>query len=144
MNYGDGHSLSTGYDNRLRPTTWNVSNVLGYNYAYDYFGEHTGRVTYAQSIYDSTLDRSYEYDLADRLAYSHSGAEARAHAYSGQWGTLDGPYSQGYNYDVWGNVTHKFGWGGEVHGDGVQNNGDIYYNYTGNRRNSFAYDAAGN
>jgi hypothetical protein len=42
------------------------------------------------------------------------------------------------------NVTHKYGWGGEVHGDGPQNNGEIWYSYAGNRRSGFAYDAAGN
>ena len=35
INYANGRSLSTAYDNRLRPTTWNVANVLGYNYNYD-------------------------------------------------------------------------------------------------------------
>jgi len=44
MSYGNGRTLSTVYDVRLRPTTWNVSNVLGYNYNYDYLGEHTGRI----------------------------------------------------------------------------------------------------
>src|SRR5438034_11805786 len=48
------------------------------DYNYDYLNEHTGRVSYAQSIYDSTLDRSYEYDHVGRLVISHSGAEARA------------------------------------------------------------------
>ena len=147
MNYGDGHSLSTGYDNRLRATTWNVSGVLGYNYTYNdtYLHESTGRVTYAQNIYDSTLDRSYEYDHVGRLAISHSGTEARAHVFDGNlWGTMDGPYSQGYDYDVWGNVTHKYGWGGEVQGGGAGQSSDIYYSYTGNRRNGFGYDAAGN
>jgi len=150
MNYGDGKSLSTAYDNRMRPTKWDVSNVLGYNYNYDYLNEHTGRVTYAGSIYDATLDRSYEYDNVGRLAISHSGAEARAHAINGQWGTMDGPYSQGYDYDVWGNVTHKYGWGGEVQGGTAGQTSDIYYNYTNNnndtnnQRNGFSYDAAGN
>ena len=116
MNYANGRSLSTAYDMRLRPTTWNVGNVLGYNYNYDYFNEKTGRVSYAQNIQDPTLDRSYEYDHLGRLAISHSGAEARAHAYSGQWGTTDGPFSQGYDYDVWGNMTRRYGWGGEVQG----------------------------
>ena len=64
-------------------------------------------MSYAQNIQDGTLDRSYEYDQVGRLAISHTGAEARAAAYSGQRGTQDGPYSQGYEYDVWGNVTHK-------------------------------------
>src|SRR5947207_920222 len=144
MNYGDGKSLATTYDTRLRPTQWNVAGVLGYNYNYDYFNEHTGRVSYAQNIQDGSLDRSYEYDQAGRLVISHSGAEARAHAYSGQWGTMDGPYSQGYDYDVWGNVTHKYGWGGEVQGGGAGQSSDITYSYTGNRRNGLGYDAAGN
>src|SRR2546430_1155471 len=40
-------------------------------------------------------------------------------------------------------MTHRYGWGGEVHGNGVQNDGNIYYSYTGNRRNNTT-DAAGN
>jgi YD repeat-containing protein len=104
--YGNNLTLSTAYDGRLRPTTRNVSNVLGYNYYYyDYYNERTGRLTYAQSIYDSTLDRSYQYDQVGGLVISHSGAEARASAYSGQWGIMDGPYSQGYDYDKFGNMT---------------------------------------
>jgi RHS repeat-associated protein len=144
MSYNDGKALTTAYDNRLRPTTWNVAGVLGYNYNYDKLNEHTGRVTYAQSIQDGTLDRSYEYDQVGRLAISHAGAEARAHVGSGSWGTQDGPYSQGYDYDVWGNVTHKYGWGGEVQGGSPSASTDITYAYTGNRRNGFSYDAAGN
>ena len=35
MSYGDGKSLSALYDNRMRPTRWDVSTVLGYNYNYD-------------------------------------------------------------------------------------------------------------
>jgi hypothetical protein len=58
--------------------------------------------------------------------------------------TADGPYSQGYEYDVWGNVTHKYGWGGEVQGGSPRSSTDIYSSYTGNRRNGFSYDAAGN
>ncbi|MGH9931918.1 MAG: hypothetical protein ACREA9_22185, partial [Pyrinomonadaceae bacterium] len=47
-NYGDGKALSTSYDNRLRPTTWNVWGVLGYNYNYDYLNEHGPRDLYAE------------------------------------------------------------------------------------------------
>ena len=121
--------------------------MLGYNYTYNdtYLHESTGRVSYAQNIYDATLDRSYEYDHLGRLAISHTGTEARAHVFDGNlWGTMDGPYSQGYDYDVWGNVTHKYGWGGEVQGGSAGQSSDIYYSYLGNRRNGFGYDAAGN
>lgn len=159
MNYGDGRSLATSYDRRLRPTKWDVAGVLGYKYYYYDFSEHTGRVTFAQDITGqnpaldrtqtaSSLDRSYEYDNVGRLAISHAGNEARAHAWTGQWTTPDGNYSQGYDYDVWGNVTHRYGWGGEVLG----NSADLYYTYaTGangvvnNRRaGNFTYDNAGN
>jgi RHS repeat-associated protein len=145
MSFSNGHTLSTAYDNRMRPTTWNVSGVLGYNYNYNYLNEKTGRVSYAQSIYDSREDRSYEYDNVGRLAISHSGAEARAHVGLGPWGTMDGPYSQGYDYDVWGNVTHRYGWGGEVQGGTAGQSSDHYYYYANNRRtdNGFTYDSAG-
>ena len=59
----------------MRPSSWNVSNVLGYNYSYL---EHTDRVNYARNVYDGTLDRSYEYDQVGALVFAHSGAEARA------------------------------------------------------------------
>jgi len=168
MSYGDATSLLTGYDQRLRVTKWDVSGVLGYKYYYDDFNEHTGRVTFAQNITPSTaglgrsqtassLDRSYEYDQVGRLVISHAGAEARAHAFSGQWGVWDGSYSQGYDYDAWGNVTHRYGWGGEVLGGAPPNlqtpptSADLYYTYaTGtngvvnNRRAGFTYDNTGN
>jgi hypothetical protein len=144
----------------MRPTTWNVPYVLGYNYNYDYFNEHTGRVSYAQNIStnlgpDPSLDRSYEYDQVGRLVISHSGAEARAAAWTGQWGTMDGPYSQGYVYDQWGNMTQRYGWGGEVHGTTAGNTNYLNYYYQtssggpnngqyNNQRSEFGYDAAGN
>lgn len=164
MSYSNAKTLSTSYDRRMRATKWDVSGVLGFKYYYDDFNERTGRVTFAQSIDQSTahldraqtassLDRSYEYDHLGRLIISHTGAEARAHAFSGQWGTMDGAYSHGYEYDQWGNMTHRFGWGGEVQGGGAGQSSDIFYTYaTGsngvvnNRRSDhgFTYDAAGN
>jgi RHS repeat-associated protein len=91
----------------MRPTSWNVSNVLGYNYSYL---EHTDKVNYARAVYDSTLDRSYEYDQVGALVFAHSGAEARAaFGIDGQqWGTSDGPYSHMYDYDKQGNMTRRY------------------------------------
>ena len=145
MNYGNGRSLSMTYDNRLRMTRWNCGTTLDYKYFYDYLNEHTGRVTYAQNMNDGRLDRSYEYDHVGRLAFAHSGAEARAHAFSGQWGTMDGPYSLGFAYDVWGNMTQRFGWDGEVQGGSAGQTSFINYSYnSSNRRTGFGYDPAGN
>ena len=50
--YGDNRALSVSYDSRLRPTDWNIPNVMSWNYFYDYFNENTGRVTYAQNMND--------------------------------------------------------------------------------------------
>jgi RHS repeat-associated protein len=57
----------------------------------------------------------------------------------------DGPYSQGYDFDAWGNVTRRYGWGGEVQGGSAGNNGpDVNRPATNNKVNGFSYDAAGN
>jgi hypothetical protein len=82
---------------------------MGWNYAYNYFNENSGRVTYAQNLYDSTLDRSYDYDHVGRLVSSHSGQEARWHIGIAPWG-MDGPYSQDRGYDQFGDAVHRVGW----------------------------------
>jgi RHS repeat-associated protein len=157
MNFseGAGRTLYTSYDNRMRLTKWDVSGVLGYKYYYNDFNEHAGRVTYAQSVNASNAgldrsqtsspeDRSYEYDHVGRLTYAHSGAEAKAHAIGGPWGIMDGPYSLGFEYDSLSNMTHRYGWGGEVQGGSAGQSSDLYYTHTNNRRNGFSYDNAGN
>ncbi len=136
MAYNNGRTLALQYNNRLMPTQWNVSGVLGWNYAYQYFGENTGRVMYAQNINDGTLDRSYDYDHVGRLAVSHTGGEARSHMGIGPGGVVDGPYSQRYYYDKWGNITQREGWGGD--------NPNFTATYANNKRVGLTYDAAGN
>ena len=112
MNYNNGRTLSLQCDNRMRVTQWNVSGgVMGWNYAYNYFGENTGRLTYAQNMNDATLDRSYDYDNVRRLLEARTGSEARAHLI-GQGSTPDGPYAQSYRYDQMGNMWYRVGWGG--------------------------------
>jgi RHS repeat-associated protein len=143
--YGNGRSLGVTYDKRLRLDSWLVAGVAGWKYSYGDFGENTGRVTYAQNLYDSvanaadpTLDRSYDYDSVGRLLNSYTGTEAKAHTGrpGGAWGVHDGPYSQAYLKDSWGNVTQKMGRAGDPD--------QFTAAYTNNRRNGFSYDAAGN
>lgn len=134
--YGNSRQLSVSYDLRMRPVRWDVAGVMGSEYRYDYFNERTGRVTFARNLYDSTLDRSYEYDQVGRLTWAFTGAEARAHAYTGQWGTKDGPYAHAYFYDQHGNITQRLGDGGW--------NASYSMSFTNNRRNDMTYDASGN
>ena len=136
MGYNNGRTLSVQYDNRMRPTQWNIPSVMGWNYAYNYFSENSGRLMYAQNINDASLDRSYDYDQVGRLIASRSGAEARSHAGLGSGGIVSGPYAQRYSYDVWGNITSREGWGGE--------NPVFTATYTNNKRTGLIYDAAGN
>lgn len=100
-----------------------------------HLSENTGRLMYAQNINDGTLDRSYDYDQAGRLVAAYSGAEARAHMNIGPSGVVDGPYAQRYNYDVWGNITSREGWGGD--------NANFIATYTNNKRNGLTYGPAG-
>ena len=111
MNYANGKTLSLSYDNRMRMTQWNVPGVMGWNYAYNYFGENTGRVTFAQNLYDGTLDRSYDYDALGRMWASHSGKEARWHIGVEGYTGADGPYAENYSFDQLGNMTWRNGWG---------------------------------
>ncbi len=135
MAYNNGRTLSVQYDNRMRPTQWNIPGVMGWNYSYQYFNENSGRLMYAQNINDGTLDRSYDYDHVGRLLASHSGGEARAHMGIGPNGVVDGPYAQRYYYDVWGNITSREGWGGD--------NANFTATYTNNKRNGLTYGPAG-
>ena len=145
VSYGNTRALLLSYNNRMFLTQWNVPGVLAYGYHYDYYGENnTGRVTFADNLYngasrDATLDRSWYYEDMGRFGVGYTGSEARATIGTDTWGHPDGPYAQGYGYDVWGNRTHEEGWGG-IYGSYTNGNPT----YTSNRRNGGTYDLAGN
>ena len=134
MNYSNGKILSLQYDNRLRLTSWSIPSVLRMQYLYE--GTNGGRVEFARNQDDETLDRYFGYDQVGRLTVSRSGNEARL-AIGEQVPLLyNGPYSQGYQYDQWGNITARDGWGGD--------NPVFTATYTNNKRIGLTYDAAGN
>jgi len=134
MAYNNGRTLSMQYDNRLRLTQWSIPSVLRMQYSY--LWEQSGRLEFARNLDDETLDRWYGYDQVGRLAGSHSGNEARL-AIGEQVPLLyNGPYSHGYQYDKWGNITDRDGWGGE--------NPSFTATYVNNKRVGLTYDAAGN
>lgn len=69
-----------------------------------------------------------------RLVQAYTGKEA-----NGIWGSPDGPYAQSFGYDVWGNRTHREGWGG-IYGS-YTNDSPTFAN---NKQSGLTYDAAGN
>jgi YD repeat-containing protein len=138
ITYGNTKSLSMEYDSRMRLSKWDMPNVLGYTYDYSNNGENsTGRVTFAHSLYDNTLDRAWHYDQVGRLDQAYSGSEARAFIGTEPWGNQTGPYAQNYQYDQLGNMTHRVGWGGWM---GSVNN-EAYLSYTNNRLNGLGVNA---
>ena len=122
--------------------------MLGWDYCYDKLYEDSYRMTYAKntsnldqngvSTSDPTLDRSFEYDHLGRLKYSHSGVEARMHAFNQpNDGGGYGSSAHHYHYDVWGNLTSRIGWGGA--------NASYTASFNNkNQRAGLSYDAAGN
>ncbi len=150
INYGNGKQLSLSYNNRMMLTQWNVPGVLGYSYSYNnYLENNTGRVTFATNLTngasaDATLDRSWYYDHVGRLDVAYTGSEARATIGTDTWGHPDGPYAHDYNYDVWGNLTSRAGWGGwNAQYTATFNNKNQMLTNSGNSF-GFTYDAAGN
>jgi hypothetical protein len=134
INYANGRTLSIQYDNRRRPTSWSIPGVLRLQYGHGW--ENTDRVEFVRNQDDETLDRWFTYDHVGRLVISRSGNEARL-AFGEQVPLLyNGPYSQGYSYDKWGNLTSRDGWGGD--------NASFTATYTNNKRDGLTYDAAGN
>jgi len=134
IGYNNGRTLSLQYDNRMRLTEWSTPNVL--RMQYNYIWEQSGRVDFARNLDDETLDRYFGYDHVGRLTVSRSGNEARL-AIGEQVPLLyNGPYSQGYFYDQYGNLTGRNGWGGANPAYGA--------GYTNNKMNTMVYDAAGN
>jgi hypothetical protein len=78
---------------------------------YSYLWEQSGRLEFARNLDDETLDRWVAYDSVGRLTNTRSGNEARL-AIGEQVPLLyNGPYSHGIQYDKWGNMTYREGWG---------------------------------
>lgn len=88
MSYSNAKTLSVGYDNRMRVTSWNVPGALGWNYAYNYFGENTGRATFAGNLTSGHTNNRHgvAYDAAGNLvdgtwytfSYDATGQQTRA------------------------------------------------------------------
>jgi RHS repeat-associated protein len=134
MSYANGRTLSVGYDNRMRPTSWSIPSVLRLQYSYTW--EQSGRVEFVRNQDDETLDRWFAYDSVGRLIVSRSGNEARLAIGESVPLLYNGPYSHGYQYDQFGNMTYREGWGGD--------NPSYTVSYTNNKRAGLTYDAAGN
>ncbi len=116
INYSTGNALALEFDANLRLTKWDVAGAsFGWEYKYATPGlqEKTGRVAFADNLYDATLDRSYEYDHVGRLVEAQTGNYANGHAgYTAMpTGTPTGPYAGAYTYDKFGNMTDRDGWG---------------------------------
>ena len=134
MAYNNGRTLSMQYDNRMRLKEWSIPSVM--RRQYDYTWERDGRVGFVRNLDDETLDRYYGYDHVGRLTVSRSGSEARIAIGDQVPLAYDGPYSHGYQYDKFGNITYREGWGGT--------NPTYGASFANNKMVGNTYDASGN
>jgi YD repeat-containing protein len=96
--YGNNRTLSVNYDQRLRPSHYEVSGVMALDY--QYYAD--GRLNFADDLTNSVFDRSYQYDQGGRMTTALSGAESR-----GEPATNNRPYNQSVGYDVWDNMPSR-------------------------------------
>lgn len=139
--YGNGRVLTQSYDERMQLSHFEIAGQtaqgapVAMKSSYEYYAD--GRIKFMDDELDDRFDRAYEYDLAARLKKGLSGPEARLYAGKPVGDETQGPYSQVYTHDVWGNLTGKTGqhW-----------SKDQFFTatYTNNRREGWGYDASGN
>jgi YD repeat-containing protein len=108
MDFGNGLSLSYGYNARWMVTSYAVGTFAGANYQY----YSDGKVKFADVLtfdWDEIKDRAYSYDFSGRLAEAYTGAEARDVRDNTTGATPDGSYRRTYAYDQWDNMTSDSG-----------------------------------
>jgi len=129
ISYGNGKTLSMGYNSRLMPTSYSIPGAI--SKSYQYYAD--GHMDYSQDLGDARYDWKNQYDQVASLTVALSGAEARGLA-----ATDERPYNQTYQHDAWGNMTNRIGkqW--------ARPEGSEPATYTDNRRNGWNYDASGN
>lgn len=101
-------------------------NVVSQNFDYD----ADRRVHFIHNLLDSNFDRIYSYDHAGRLTYASTGGSAR-----NDYGST--PYSESFQYDVWGNTTQRqtSSWDQQFFSE--------WSIYNNNRNINWSYDADG-
>lgn len=158
LTYGNGHVLTTDYNNRMQTTRFQIKSSVGtvlMGMEYQYTSQaannqnNDGRVKYARDLMQGQLDRFYKYDHAGRLSQGLTGFEARYMRDYGQenWSNIDGPYWQVYGYDVWDNLNTRVwrGWESYPADPGRFNPVREYYlaSYVDGRNTAWQYDAEG-
>jgi YD repeat-containing protein len=133
MSYGNGLSMSIGYDARLRSTSYVVPGIISKSYDYD----ADSRLHFSHDALNAKFDRSYAYDHVGRITQALSGAEARLE------GTTNlRPYKQTFQYDAFNHLTGRpinevwSGTGGAF--------SPLSQSYQNERNTAWEYDAAGN
>jgi YD repeat-containing protein len=107
VNFGNGTTQQTSFNQRLLPTNSSLSNVLGFtpiSWSYDYYSD--GRQRHAYDGVDNRFDRLVEFDHIGRIKEAYSGREARGLPATNP---ADSPYRQSFQYNAFGDRTQKSG-----------------------------------
>jgi YD repeat-containing protein len=133
------HTVSVGYDERLRVHTYEIdfvgpSHITNGN-EFQYYDD--GKIKYSREYNSSSPDRAYAYDAAGHLTQALTGAEARGEAVTNIHQRDLIPFRHDYQFDVWGNMKNASGWHWS---HSIPANVSTYVN---NRNQAFTYDAEG-
>jgi|GEM_PF-1178544 len=144
MTYGNNFTLAVSYNSRLQETEYEVggrtspygpSTVMKMQFSY----YADGMLKYAHDTLDDRYDRAYSYDRIGMMQEAYTGSESRDYINGTNSGTPTGPYRQTYQYDIFGNLTHRDNrfW---------SQNDAVNASYANARRQdpAFHYDAEGN
>jgi YD repeat-containing protein len=131
FDFGNGAHQHLTFNSRLQTTSMSLSNgSISANWTFDYYDD--GGIQKVTDSQNPIFDRAFNYDHIGRLQEARTGSEARGGT------TIDGPFKQTYNYDVWENTTSRSYriWTQGTSGDSGS--------FTNNRRQSWSYDNEGN
>jgi YD repeat-containing protein len=133
------HTVSVGYDERLRVRTYEVDFVGPSHFTegneFQYYDD--GKIRYSREYNSSSADRAYTYDNTGRLQQALTGAEARGEAVTSTFQRDLIPFRHDYQFDAWGNMKNASGWHWS---HSIPAN---VSNYLNNRNQAFTYDAEG-
>jgi YD repeat-containing protein len=128
VTYGNGKTLSIGFNSLLAPASFQIPGVLDKTYQY----LDNGSLKSASDLLDNRYDRAMQYDQFGRLAAAQTGTEARGGS------TPDGPLNQTYQYDAFDHTI------GRTSRQWTNNFTDSGNSYQDERHNAWTYDANGN
>ncbi|MBX3297459.1 MAG: hypothetical protein KF762_17290 [Acidobacteria bacterium] len=136
LSYGNGTSMTVGFDSRLQATAFEVKKDTTTLISKQYDFNADGSLKFVDDMLNATFDRSYKYDQMGRTVEAKAGTAARGETPTGPH-NLDQPYSRQYSHNAFGQIT-------SFNGFFYGSQSDYNVSFTNGRNPQWTYDADGN